>query len=206
VFVRNLASPQSAGVAQSKLRDPEANCEASAVTCAATICTKSDINARFVIRISETATDRPFLCPGIGLRATVYTLVCRTRLKKTPVGAKREIRWKESIVRVLFFPTIDRTNISRYLQCTYCSSPPSPPSSIPPLFFTVPPFPSFSSSSWTHSPAICLLCRLCLTATETPSYHAIHFHVYSTRSVRYLSIQGVYEPPLFCEFFSTQNR
>lgn len=55
---------RSVGVAQSKLRDPEANCEASA----ATICTKSDINARFVIRISETATDRPFLCPGIGRR------------------------------------------------------------------------------------------------------------------------------------------
>lgn len=64
------------------------------------------------------------------------------------------------------FPAIDRINIRRYLQCTYCSFLLSLSFFLFfPLFFhrrVLVPF-----LSWVRSLAICLLCRLYLTATET---------------------------------------
>lgn len=93
------------------------------------------------------------------------------------------------------FPAIDRTNIPRYLQCTYCSF----------LFslsvFSFSPFHSFLRIlvpflSWARFPAICLLCRLYLTATETMStypYHATHPHAYSPWFVEYLNVHEVSE-------------
>jgi len=53
-------------------------------------------------------------------------------------------------------------------------------------------------SSRTRLPAICLLCRLYLTATEIQSRQCpgrtIRPHVYSSRSIRYLSVQSIPKP------------
>jgi len=60
--------------------------------------------------------------PTTPMTTTVYTLVCRARLKKTPTGQReKEEHEGESIARVFLRSTIGRTNTSRYLQCTYCS-------------------------------------------------------------------------------------
>lgn len=168
----------------SKPRDPEANCRVTATRCSPRYDYLHEIRYKRRIRYSNLGIPLVSLRAGVLVAGDcVHTRLPHSFKKKTPAG-QREEREEGADRAGPFFPAIDRTNNSRYLQCTYCSLPRTRALFLS-LFLSL--FQSRTyplSSSRTHFPAICLPCRLYLTATEiqsrqSVSYHTTRFHVYS---------------------------